>query len=572
MPLHQCLRKERKFLMSETQDYRKKIDELLNQYENGHTVFKDAEDWDTPIAIKEDATMSNLPDSWLGLADRVISIIAHDKYNIDTYQNVLEVIDSEQMIDAYARAGMPVGYDHWSIGKGHVQQEKAYKAGQMGLAYEIVVNTDPSIAYLMTENSKTMQLLVIAHASYGHNSFFKGNHLFKQFTQADTIVDDLVVLKEKVEEAEIRYGYDAVEELLDACHALQMHGVNRHSKPKKRTPGEEKARRDQIEELRRQSYDPLLDSVRKTDEVVHDFKEAALRKELGFLDKGEENLLQYIAAYGPHLDDWQRDLIKRVSGVGQYFYPQRQTQVMNEGWASFWHYTIMTDLQDLDLIDSGMYMEFLQSHTSVLYQPDFDSPHYSGINPYALGFAVYQDIKRMCEKPTDEDHKYFPELAGQDWLETIKFAMENYKDESFIQQYLSPKVIRDFHLFSYTDDDTEQDIEISAIHNEAGYRDIPELLSAQYNLGNREACIEVVQYDYRGDMSIRLHHKVHDRKLLEQGNAQEVLKHFHTLWQKNVILESVDAEGNILDVFECSPENDFTTRQIQAASLVAGMK
>lgn len=551
-----------------TKDYKEKINELLNQYENGHSIFTDANDWDHPIKIKDNSEMTGIPDSWLGLADRVISIIAHDKYGLDTYPNVLEIIDSEQMIDAYARVGMPVGYDHWSIGKSHIQQEKAYQKGQMGLAYEIVVNTDPSIAYLMTENNKTMQMLVIAHASYGHNSFFKGNHLFKQFTQADTIVDELLALKEKVAECEVKYGFDEVEQLLDACHALQSHGVNRYSKPRKRTAEEERARREKIAAWRQQHYDPVMDRTGPKKTKHDQFNDAALRKELGFLDKAEENLLKYIAAYGPHLEEWERDIIRRVSNVSQYFYPQRQTQVMNEGWASFWHYTIMTDLNEMGLIDAGMYEDFLISHTSVLFQPDFDSPYYSGINPYALGFAMYQDIKRICENPTEEDKQYFPELAGQDWLESLKFAMENFKDESFIQQYLSPKVIRDFHLFSYTDDHNVDYVEIDTIHNEDGYDRIPRILGAQYNLGNREPCIDVVQYDFRGDMAIRLQHKVHDEKLLDGNNLEEVLKHFHYLWKKPVILESVDIDGNILDSMECAPETDYYDRHLQSEMLM----
>ena len=137
-----------------------------------------------------------------------------------------------------------------------------------------------------------------------------------------------------------------------------------------------------------------------------------------------------------------------VRKIAQYFYPQRQTQVMNEGWATFWHYTLMNDLYDEGLVTEGFMMEFLQSHTSVVFQPGFDSPYYSGINPYALGFAMYTDIRRMCEHPTEEDRRWFPDIAGSDWLSTLKFAMSSFKDESFILQYLSPKVIRDLKLFS----------------------------------------------------------------------------------------------------------------------------
>ena len=101
-----------------------------------------------------------------------------EEYGLDTYPNQIELITAEQMLDAYASVGMPIGYSHWSFGKHFIQNEQQYRRGRMGLAYEIVINSNPCIAYLMEENTMMMQALVIAHASYGHNSFFKGNYLF----------------------------------------------------------------------------------------------------------------------------------------------------------------------------------------------------------------------------------------------------------------------------------------------------------------------------------------------------------------------------------------------------------
>ena len=127
--------------------------------------------------------------------DEHIARIAAD-YKLDTYSNQLEVISAEQMIDAYASVGLPIGYYHWSFGKHFAQTRQAYEAGKMGLAYELVINSSPCIAYLMEENSLAMQALVIAHASYGHNSFFKGNYLFQEWTDASAIVDYMVFAKE----------------------------------------------------------------------------------------------------------------------------------------------------------------------------------------------------------------------------------------------------------------------------------------------------------------------------------------------------------------------------------------
>ncbi len=128
---------------------------------------------------------------------------------------------------------------------------------------------------------------------------------------------------------------------------------------------------------------------------------------------------------------------------------------MNEGWATFWHYTLLNHLYDEGMVTDGFMIEFLQSHTNVVIQPPFDAPYYSGINPYALGFAMMRDIRRICEEPTDEDRQWFPDIAGRDWLKVLDFAMRNFKDESFIAQYLSPRLMREFQLFAILDDDRE---------------------------------------------------------------------------------------------------------------------
>ena len=225
---------------------------------------------------------------------------------------------------------------------------------------------------------------------------------------------------------------------------------------------------------------------------------------------------------------------------------------MNEGWACFWHYTILNQLYDEGLVSDGFIIEFLQSHTNVVYQPEFDSPYYSGINPYALGYTMMSDIRRICEQPTDEDRHWFPQLVGQDWNESLHFAMKNFKDESFISQYLSPKVIRDFKLFSILDDDQDREIEVSAIHNEGGYQHIRQTLSEQYNLGSIEPNIQVYNVDRKGDRSLTLRHFQYNRMPLDKS-ANEVMKHVARLWGFNVKLETVSRDNSVIHTFECEP-------------------
>lgn len=471
-------------------------------------------------------------------------------FRLDTYPNQLEIITAEQMIDAYTSVGMPVSYHHWSFGKHFLATEKGYKRGQMGLAYEIVINSNPCIAYLMEENSLTMQALVIAHAAYGHNSFFKGNYLFRTWTDADAIIDYMVFAKKYIADCEEQHGVEAVELLLDSCHALQHYGVDRYKRPAKLSLEKELARQKDREAYLQTQVNDLWRTLPQRREV------AAEDEPLRFPGEPQENLLYFIEKYAPLLEPWQREIVRIVRKVSQYFYPQRQTQVMNEGWATFWHYTILNQLYDEGIVGNGFMIEFLQSHTNVVYQPPVGSPYYSGINPYALGFAMMRDIRRICEAPTEEDRVWFPDIVGSDWNKTLDFAMRNFKDESFIAQFLSPTLIRDFHFFSVLDDDRDEKLTISAIHDESGYRYIRHRLADQYNLGDREPNIQVWAVDTRGNRAITLRHTQFQRRPLNQ-QTEEVLKHVARLWGFDVRLETVDPDGKVTKTLEhkCEKRN-----------------
>ena len=476
--------------------------------------------------------------------DREIGRIARDEFGLETYANQIEVITSEQMIDAYSSVGLPINYHHWSFGKHFVSTEQTYRRGQMGLAYEIVINSDPCIAYLMEENSLPMQALVIAHACYGHNSFFKGNYLFQTWTSADAIIDYLVFARAYVAECEERYGAEQVELLLDSCHALMNHGVDRYKRPAPLSLAEEKKR----QRVREEYLQTQINDLWRT--IPTPAQNEEIQKIERFPAEPQENLLYFIEKNAPLLEPWQREIVRIVRKIGQYFYPQRQTQVMNEGWATFWHYTLLNRLYDEGYVTDGFMLEVLQSHTNVVAQPAFDSPYYSGINPYALGFAMMRDIRRICETPDEEDRHWFPDIAGRDWLEVLKFAMANFKDESFIAQFLSPKLMREFRLFAVLDDDRDEHLEVTAIHDEAGYRNLRQALADQYNLGSREPNIQVYNVDRRGDRSLLLRHYRYNRRPLA-GTVDEILRHIRRLWGFDVRLEAVDENGRVELLAEC---------------------
>ena len=475
-----------------------------------------------------------------------IGRIAAERYRLDTYPNQIEIISADQMMDAYSSVGMPVGYHHWSFGKQFLSTEQRYRKGQIGLAYELVINSNPCIAYLMEENSLTLQALVIAHACFGHNSFFKGNYLFREWTDASAIINYILFARNYISDCEERHGVDVVEALLDSCHALMNLGVDQFRRPRPISAAEEERRQKEREDYVQRNVNDLWRTIPKKEEME---EEAYPR----FPSEPQENLLYFIEKNAPLLEPWEREIVRIVRKIALYFYPQRQTKVMNEGWATFWHYNLMNDLYDEGLIGEGNILEFLQSHTGVIYQPEYDSPYFSGINPYTLGFEMFSDIRRICEDPTDEDRRFFPDWAGGDWLETVHHAMANYKDESFILQFLSPTVIRRLKLFSILDDDSDSAIQVTAIHDDEGYLRVREELADQYNISKQDPDIQVWEVALRGDRSLTLRHTQRDRIQLEEDDAKEVLKHVHHLWRFDVHLESMQDE-KLAQNYHCNEE------------------
>lgn len=468
----------------------------------------------------------------------------------DVYQCQVEVITAEQMLDAYCSIGMPILYNHWSFGKHFLRQKKEYQAGYSGLAYEIVINSNPCICYIMEQNDLMMQALVYAHAGIGHNHFFKNNHLFKQWTNAGNIIDYLDFARKFIAKCEEKHGVDEVEKVLDACHALQHNSVFRYSRKEPLSLKKEMDRKIERALYEEQTYNDLWRTLPKT-EKDQTKKDKELQARKAKLRLPEENLLYFIEQYSPKLRKWQKEICRISRNIAQYFYPQAQTKVMNEGCATWTHYNILYKMYEKNLIDDGAMLEFIRSHSGVTFQPDFDKPYYSGINPYALGFAMMNDIVRICDEPTEEDRIWKPSIAGcKDSLNVLKDAWVNYRDESFVQQFLSPKVIRDFKLFSVTNDVRHDYYEVKNIHNERGYENVRNDLAAEYNEGAPE--VNVVDVNLSDDRTLHLEYVEHGNKKLNITDAKLTLQHISYLWGYDVELRTKESFGGAGEIYKSS--------------------
>jgi spore cortex formation protein SpoVR/YcgB (stage V sporulation) len=481
------------------------------------------------ITSRTDWTPDLLQDIYYHIED-----VGVNDLKLDIYPNQIEVISAEQMIDAYSSVGMPVNYSHWSFGKEFLSDWQRYQKGKMSIAYEIVINTNPCISYLMEENDAITQALVIAHAAIGHNFIFKNNYLFKEWTSAGSIIDYMLFAKNFIRDCELKYGEDEVEKVLDAAHALSMHGVDKRKRRHKKKLNEEEAAQLELEKANEEQQN--LDIILKKTSLSDDYSSNITSYNDSNIDldgEDEENLIYFIYKNAPNLEGWKREVLRIVYKIHNYYRPQSQTQTLNEGMATFTHFYIMDTLEKRGLISDDAQIAWLHMHSGVIYQPDMNSRHYDGtFNPYALGFSILKDIKRICEDPTQEDKEWFPKLIGKEWREAIKDAVSEYRDESFIAQFLSPKLMRDMKMM--TASLNGKNGVVTDICDEIGYANLRSALSESYNMINYVPEIVVNHAKMKGDRTLVLEYRPFKERELYKDYALKTINHVKYLWGYNV--------------------------------------
>jgi len=471
--------------------------------------------------------------------------IGLDEMGLDCYPNTFYITTSEQMLDAYSRIGLTTGYDHWTFGKSFARDEYNYRKGHAGLAYEIVINTNPVINYIMEGNSATIQALVIAHAGMGHNHFFKNSYVFKELGMADSIIDYLTFARKFISSCEERYGQSEVEAVLDSAHALRQQGIDK-TKKKVFNLAEDTARRQAKEEYLLSQVDVVMDST-----VPHapKPKEEKYKK---FPVDTEENILKFIEKHSPSLPPWKREIIRIVRTTATYFNGQRKTKVLNEGMATYTHMYILGRLFDKGLISEGSMLEVADVQAAVVRQGGFaqTGPNF---NPYALGLAILRDVERICTAPDDEDMRWFPDMAGKgNHFAVIRDIVANYNDESGIRQFLSPKVIREFRMFQISDLDDKSYI-VDAIHNDDGYRKIRSTLADMYDTARNDPDIQVYSANLDTSRILSLRYKSKDGSELSDNDTVTVLEHVKRLWGFDVEIKTV-LNGTVVAVISTVPD------------------
>lgn len=422
-----------------------------------------------------------------------------ESFGLECSPQEFEICDHNQMLGYMAYSGMPAHYPHWSFGKSFEKLKTLYDHGTSGLPYEMVINSNPSLAYLMQDNSLLLQILTIAHV-YGHNDFFRNNFTFKT-THPEYTISGFKARANRVRRyiEDPTIGLERVEAVLDAAHALSMQ-CRRNLAIHKPSPNE--ARASAFEDATPR-HDPFR-SIHADAEYI----EPDLRRNPPVPD---EDLLLFIRDNNPYLSEWECDILTIAHEEAQYFLPQIETKIMNEGWASFWHHKILQALE----LPPELNLEFLVRHNQVV------CPHEGSLNPYHLGIKIWQHLAARCE------HKG----NGSDNLFLIR---EADRDSSFLRRYLNEELVRELDLFQYGAKDEE--LVVTEIGDESGWQTVRDTLIA--NTGsNTLPVIRVVDGDRSGTRTLVIEH-VHDGRDLHPEYTEKTLQFVHQLWQNEVILET----------------------------------
>jgi stage V sporulation protein R len=353
--------------------------------------------------------------------------VARD-FGLDFFPMRFEVTPAD-VIYTFGAYGMPTRFSHWSFGKAFHRMKLDYDFG-LSRIYELVINSNPCYAFLLDGNTLLQNKTVAAHV-LAHNDFFKNNATFAP-TSRD-MVERMSANATRVRDYELEYGRDRVEKLLDAGLALQEHvdaspvGRRKRRMEQRKGAGEKRQR----PQTRKTPYDDLWEIGEKAADV----RETDVRK---FPESPEKDIMLFLIEHSPVLEEWERDVLSMLREEMLYFWPQMETKIMNEGWATYWHLRIMREL-DLDESDA---IEFAKMHSGVVV------PSLTSINPYHLGLAIWEDIEERWDNPTEEEQEKYGRKPGQGRAKMFEVReMEN--DISFLRNYLTKDLVEKLDLFTF---------------------------------------------------------------------------------------------------------------------------
>ncbi|HVB26117.1 MAG TPA: SpoVR family protein [Ktedonobacteraceae bacterium] len=444
---------------------------------------------------------------------------AHN-FGLDPFPTHFELVPATIMYE-FASYTLPGRFSHWTHGKAYHRQKMMYDFG-LSKIYEMVVNTNPSYAFLMDMNDLLQNTFVAAHV-FGHTDFFKNNAYFQHTSKR--MIDKVSIHAERIAKYEFDHGKLEVERFLDAVLSIQEHvDYNLLLRDDESTKTEEKTTTTEGE------YDDLWGLEKKAKKAEEE-REKNRGKPPKFPEKPEKDILLFLSRYAPQMQPWQRDIIEIVRTEMLYFVPQMQTKILNEGWASIWHSRIMRKLGDRGIISDSETIEFATLHSGVL------SPSPTSLNPYYLGFKMLEDIEQRWDNPTTEEQERMGRKPGMGHQKIFE-VRELENDVSFLRNYLTKDLIKDLDLYLYK---KEGDEWVIVEKDWCKVRD--GIVASMTNFGYPYLVVD--NGDYHGNRELYIKHLFEGQEL-DLVYGEKTLQHVYTLWGRPVHIETLYEGKRIL--------------------------
>ncbi len=463
-------------------------------------------------------------------------------YGLDFFPVIFELVDYDTMNQLAAYGGFPIRYPHWRFGMEYDQLSKGYRYGLQKI-YEMVINTNPCYAYLMDVNAMVDQKLVMAHV-YAHCDFFKNNFYFSHTNRK--MIDEMANHAIRIRRYIDRYGLETVENFIDVCLSLEnlidYHSPYIKRKNDQREVSENGAPKPQIKKLKSKKY---MEKFINPPEFIEAQKKKAMERKqqtISYPAQPERDVLLFLLEHAP-LENWQRDVLGIIREEAYYFAPQGMTKIMNEGWATYWHATMMTR----NLLHSKEVVDYAEHHSGTV------ANHPGRLNPYRIGYLLFQDIEDRWNK--GKFGKEWEEC--DDWKEKKNWdkqlglgrqkifeVRKLYNDVTFIDTFLTEEFAREHKLFSFAYNKENRRYEIESREFQMIKK---RLLQSLTNMG--QPIIEVVEANYKNRGELFLQHKFEGVELDVQY-ARDTMRNLFHLWKRPVNIQTVVNESPVVLSFD----------------------
>ena len=460
---------------------------------------------------------------------------------LDFYDLRFEVVPAD-VLYAFGAYGMPSRFSHWSFGKAYHRMKMEYDYN-LSRIYELVVNSEPCYAFLLDGNTLLQNKLVIAHV-LGHADFFKNSYRFRGTSRF--VLDTMEAHAERIARYEFQHGREAVEAVLDAALALaeqvDPHPVGPPSREEAETarpaPSRPSTPYDDLwaldERLQAAEADPGTGRAparagaspspaarqREPGRAGLSVPGASARRARRLPQRPEKDLLLFLMEHSDYLESWQRDILSMVREETLYFWPQMETKIMNEGWATYWHLRLMREEE----LDEAAAVEFARMHAGVI------QPHRLHINPYLLGLKIWESIEKRWDDPTPEEVSRLGRQPGQGRAKMFE-VRELETDLSFVSQYLTEEIVEELNLYVFARQGDDWRVE------SVDWKQVRDALVARLaHCGVPYIVVE--DGDYKGAGELLLRH-VYEGVELDIRYLEKTLPYVWQLWGRPVHLETV---------------------------------